>query len=940
MISPLVLRSLLIFSLLPSLSLLSAETPAPAAWHAQWIGPATPPSADLSGASWIWSDEPGIDPTRRAKPGVRFFRREIELPADAKVSSAIAIFTADNHYKLTINGKALGGSSEWQNPKPIDISEALRAGRNTIIIHGKNDPDEGPLNSAGLIGKIRIELEGAPALEIITDANWESAASLESATWKPVKVMGALGIQPWGEVNGGASDQTNLWICYRKKFTLGEIPANAIARIAVDSKYWLWINGKLAVYEGGLKRGPNPDDTYFDRVDLAPFLQQGENTIAVLAWFWGKEGFSHKNSGKHGFVFDLEAGVTHVTSDATWKALRHPAFGRTGEPHPNYRMPDANVHFDARLDIGDWTSPGFDDAAWKATETYGAPPAAPWNQLIQRPTPQWRDSGLLAYENAAEFPKTSNGKPIIARLPKNITISPYLKIKARAGLTIDMRTDNYKGGSEYNYRAEYVTRDGVQEFESPAYLNGHWMIYSIPPGVEILDLRYRETRYDTDFVDRFQCDDPFLNALWIKARNTMIINMRDSIQDPDRERAQWWGDIVILLNQILYTCDGRAVPLIRKAIDNLVDWQKPDGVLYSPVPAGSWHDELPMQMLLSIGEKGFWNYYIQTGDRAAIERSYPAVSRYLALWDFDADGLAIHRAGGWDWGDWGENIDMPLMENALLYQAYHAAIQMARLSGNEADIPGYEAKRNRIGQSYNKRFWNGREYRSPGYTGKTDDRGHALAVVFGLAKPDQWPAIKEVYAREFHASPYTEKFVLEALFLMGEPDAAIARMKARYAKMVESPLTTLWEGWGVGAEGFGGGSYNHGWAGGPLTLMHEYAAGIQPVSPAFATYEVKPRLGLLKKIQAASHTAKGLVEVEIQRDAKSFHIKLTSPEDTTATVCLPLQLYNHSAIRVNSQPLWLDGKPIGEIPGVTPAGEADGWIRFTVAPGSWHFESR
>lgn len=731
-----------------------------------------------------------------------------------------------------------------------------------------------------------------------------------------------------------------VWTCFRKSFTLAEKPSAAIARIAVDSKYWLWINGKLAIYEGGLKRGPNREDTYFDRVDLAPFLREGGNTVAVLAWYWGKDGYSHKSSGKAGFVFDLEAGSTRIVSDGTWKAARHPSFGKTGEPHPNYRLSEENIHFDARLDIGDWTAPGFDDASWQSAAAFGIPPLAPWNQLIERPIPQWRTSGLLAYENAAELPKVSDGRPIIARLPKNLSISPYLKIKAPAGLTIDMRTDNYKGGSEYNYRAEYITREGEQEFESLAYLNGHWMIYTIPPGVEIIDLRYRETRYDTDHIGAFQCDDPFLNTLWLKALNTMNLNMRDSIQDPDRERAQWWGDVVILMNQILYTCDHRAVPLIRKAIDNLVDWQKPDGVLYSPVPAGTWDGELPLQMLLSIGGKGFWNYYIQTGDRAAIERSYPAIARYLSLWSFDENGLAVHRAGGWDWGDWGENIDMPLMENALLFQAYNAAIEMARLTGNDADIPGYEARRQRIRDSYNKVFWNGREYRSPGYAGKTDERGHAMAVVFGLANPDQWPAIKEVFAREFHASPYTEKFVLEALFLMDEPEAAFTRMKTRYAKMVESPLSTLWEGWGIGAEGFGGGSYNHGWAGGPLTLMHEYAAGIKPTSPAFATYEVKPQPGHLRKIKCVSNSVKGFVKVEINSEPERFQLILTSPAKTLATVHFPLKKHGNRAIRVNDQPLWLDGKSDGEIPGITPAGESDGWVTFTVAPGAWTFESR
>lgn len=589
--------------------------------------------------------------------------------------------------------------------------------------------------------------------------------------------------------------QTNLWTCFRKTFTLGQKPATAIARIAVDSKYWLWINGELVVYEGGLKRGPNPDDTYFDRVDITPFLREGDNTIAALTWFWGKDGYSHKNSGKNGFVFELDAEPsTQLLSDSTWKALRHPAFGRTGEPHPNYRMPDENVHFDARLDICDWTAPGFDDASWESAAAFGSPPAAPWNRLVERPTPQWRTSHLMAYENAADFPKVSDGKPIIARLPLNLTISPYLKIKAPAGLTIDMRTDNYKGGSEYNYRSEYITRDGVQEFESLPYLNGHWMIYSIPAGVEILDLRYRETRYDTDYVGSFKSNDAFINTLGIRARNTMNLNMRDSIQDPDRERSQWWGDIVVLMNQILYTCDHRGTMLVRKAVDNLVDWQKPDGVLYSPVPAGSWHDELPMQMLASIGEQGFWNYYLQTGDREAMAKAYPAVKRYLSLWKLGEDGLIIHRPGGWDWADWGENIDSPVIGNAWFYQALEAAIKMAELTGNDSDIPGYQAARRSIAENYNRVLWQGTEYRSPGYTGQTDERGHGIAVVFGLAKPEQFPAILKVFQNSFHASPYMEKFVLKALYVMGEPDAALARMKKRYAKMVESEWTTLWEG--------------------------------------------------------------------------------------------------------------------------------------------------
>jgi hypothetical protein len=328
---------------------------------------------------------------------------------------------------------------------------------------------------------------------------------MDAANWKAVRVLGSNGIAPWSAIAASHSSPANVWNCYRKSFTLDEKPKSAIARIAVDSKYWLWVNDRLVVYEGELKRIPNPLDTYYDRVDLAPYLRKGSNTIAVLAWYWGKDGFSHKSSGRAGLVFELDAGSTKIASDASWKMLRHPAYGGTGDPHPNPRMPDDNIHFDARLDIGGWTASNFDDSLWPAAATLGQPPVAPWNQLIERPIPLWRTSPLISYENASELPRVSDGKPIIALLPRNLSISPYLKIKAPAGLTIDLRTDNYKGGSEYNYRSEYVTREGVQEFESLACLNGHWMIYSTPAGVEILDLRYRETRYDADFTGRFQC---------------------------------------------------------------------------------------------------------------------------------------------------------------------------------------------------------------------------------------------------------------------------------------------------------------------------------------------------------------------------------------------------------------------------------------------------
>ncbi|HLW63198.1 MAG TPA: hypothetical protein VKY33_07325, partial [Flavobacterium sp.] len=45
-------------------------------------------------------------------------------------------------------------------------------------------------------------------------------------------------------------NESNSWLDFIKIFELDEVPTSATALIACDSKYWMWINGELAVFEG------------------------------------------------------------------------------------------------------------------------------------------------------------------------------------------------------------------------------------------------------------------------------------------------------------------------------------------------------------------------------------------------------------------------------------------------------------------------------------------------------------------------------------------------------------------------------------------------------------------------------------------------------------------------------------------------------------------
>jgi len=126
-------------------------------------------------------------------------------------------------------------------------------------------------------------------------------------------------------------------------------------------------------------------------------------------------------------------------------------------------------------------------------------------------------------------------------------------------------------------------------------------------------------QFDGEFTGWFKTNDKFYERLWGKAVRTLYVTMRDTYMDcPDRERAQWWGDMVNKSGEAFYALSPSAATITKKDILELINWQREDGTIYSPIPEGNWNKELPGQMLASIGYYGFWNYYLNTGDKETL----------------------------------------------------------------------------------------------------------------------------------------------------------------------------------------------------------------------------------------------------------------------------------------------------------------------------------
>jgi glycogen debranching enzyme len=228
---------------------------------------------------------------------------------------------------------------------------------------------------------------------------------------------------------------------------------------------------------------------------------------------------------------------------------------------------------------------------------------------------------------------------------------------------------------------------------------------------------------------------------------------------------------------------------------------------------------------------------------------------------------------------------MGVLTSSWYYLALKGEREFAKILGKTEDVEMITKMMDQLAETFDAVYWTGSAYRSADYTGETDDRSQAMAVVSGLASADKYPALVKVLKKEYHASPYMEKYVLESLFMMNEPEFALERMKNRYTKMLEyKDYTTLFEGWGIGSEGFGGGTINHAWSGGPLTLLSQKVCGIEPTSPGFRSFKVTPQLGSLKEASASLETHYGMIRVSLKKKGNKAAMILEVPAGTQAEV--------------------------------------------------------
>lgn len=154
---------------------------------------------------------------------------------------------------------------------------------------------------------------------------------------------------------------------FRKKFVLDDqLPKELIVHLSADNRFKLYVNGHYVL------AGPARGDLYywyFDSIDIAPYLEDGENSIAIMVWNMGDLAPVAQISNQLGLVFQADDPLfDRLNSDDSWAVVKNIAYSPcsvdNAERMKTYMVIGPGDRLDARLFPWGWEDRTFDDSNW------------------------------------------------------------------------------------------------------------------------------------------------------------------------------------------------------------------------------------------------------------------------------------------------------------------------------------------------------------------------------------------------------------------------------------------------------------------------------------------------------------------------------------------------------------------------------------------------
>jgi alpha-L-rhamnosidase len=939
----------------------------PGDWQANWIGldgDASPKF--LADTNWIWFPEG--NPAESAPTETRYFRRTFTLPPDRRVTKATLRITADDRCNMFLNGRDIGSRSGHQSAKEMDVTHRLQPGPNVLAVTARNEGGEP--NPAALVAWMKIEFDAGEPMVIVTDEQWTTAKTeaphwtaldFDDSAWTAVKKLGPVGMEPWGNVRH-AEDRRLPARYLRKEFALDKNVRRAAVYFSGVGLSELYVNGRKigdAVLSPAMTQYPKR--ILYVTHDITDQLRRGDNAIGVILGngrYYSPRSEVYAAMPTYGFpklllhlrVEHEDGSVTTEVSDPSWKLTDDGPILANNEYD--------GEEYDARKELGLWSSPGYDDGDWQAANPAAVPEGEVRAEMIEpiRVTETLRP--IAVTEPRPGVYVFDMGQNLVGWCRLRVGGPAGTEVKLVHAETLQPDGNLYLANIRGARVTDVYTLSGVEPLEvwEPrfTYHGFRYVEVSGWPGTPTLaSIEGRVVHDDVERTGQFACSNSLLN----KIHENIVWGTRGNYRSvptdcPQRdERQGWLGDRGEESRGEMYLFDNAA--LYSKWLQDMEDSQKESGSVPDVCPAHwpIYSDNVTWPSSTVIIPNSL---HRQFGDADVIARHYGSAKKWVDyMLTFVKDGI-IERDQYGDWcvppedpklihsQDPARQTAKPLLATAYFYYDLRLMERYAAMLGKSDDAARFARLADEMKAAFNAKFYN----RELGQYDNGSQTSSVLPLYFRLVPDDQRQRVFDHLVNKITKETNNHigtgliggQFLNRVLSDGGRPDLAYTIASQTdypsWGYMIGKGATTIWELWNGDTADPAMNSGNHVMLVGDLAILfYEYLAGIRPdeATPGFKHVTMRPEpVPGLDWVKASHRSPYGLIESAWERNGDVFTWHITVPANATATAYVPAK---------DSASVTESGKPVAEATGVEVVDLEDGRAVLRLGSGKYAFAS-
>lgn len=627
---------------------------------------------------------------------------------------------------------------------------------------------------------------------------------------------------------------------------------------------------------------------YVPQFDITPFVQKGENVIAVQyggGWYtcpWRIFGLP-----KAIYRIAVEdAEMRYYISDENCrvgKSLVACYEFVTGE-HQNYEA--WKDCFDIDFDDGDWEHA----VAVESLDTEYCTTDCPRDCLI------------------AELPLKRIGKGergVVYDCGQNTVGYPVLKLHAKAGERVEayfseeLTADGNIDKTHRHKQCFSVVSDGAARCVQPEFTWFGFRYMEVIGDAEPICVKV--VHADVAVSSTFESDNETLNWIYNTFAHTMLCNMHTGHPSdcPHLERRGYTGDGQLTCHAALSVLDARV--FYEKWLQDIADGQD---VL-------SGHIQYTAPFIRSGGGPGGWGcaivevpyqLYKHYGDKRILSKYYENMRRYIDYLEAHSEfGLVTSdEEGYWCLGDWcGPNIlypgkditshnqqvilPAPMVNTYFMVKSLQKMCEIAHIIGKDEDIDEYKQKAKVRASAIQAAYFNTFD----GNFVMNVQGANAYAVDLGLGNEQTYSNMRTYYQNLgcYDTGIFATDILTRVLFERGDAELAVALLTQNGEQGFEhwrrNGATTFHEYWDSNRSR----SHNHPMFGASVAYFFEYLLGIRqkPNTAGYTSLIIEPQaVSKFGYMSGSMQIPNGTVEVSYRKEKNNIRFEITIPSNVEA----------------------------------------------------------